>query len=146
MFSLKEKFINFDTIKGFINYLESSVSMSFNDLDNSIIKNVPKEVKDVKKTKKLIKKGIIKDLIIMNKLNSKVRAMNFIFMDYLKRVVYEIMKDEKSGWIKKESNKEYYYMKIGHYLVNFYLYGNCENNIKSFEEFSHSDFYINSGL
>ena len=146
MFSLKEKFINFDTIKGFINYLESSVSMSFNDLDNSIIKNAPKEVKDVKKTKKLIKKGIIKDLIIMNKLNSKVRAMNFIFMDYLKRVVYEIMKDEKSGWIKKESNKEYYYMKIGHYLVNFYLYGNCENNIKSFEEFSRSDFYINSGL
>ena len=63
MFSLKEKFINFDTIKGFINYLESSVSMSFNDLDNSIIKNVPKELKDVKKTKKLIKKGIIKDLI-----------------------------------------------------------------------------------
>ena len=63
MFSLKEKFINFDTIKGFINYLESSVSMSFNDLDNSNIKNVPKEVKDVKKTKKLIKKGIIKDLI-----------------------------------------------------------------------------------
>ena len=63
MISLKEKFINFDTIKGFINYLESSVSMSFNDLDNSIIKNIPKEVKDVKKTKKLIKKGIIKDLI-----------------------------------------------------------------------------------
>ena len=52
MFSLKEKFINFDTIKGFINYLESSVSMSFNDLDNSNIKNVPKELKDVKKTKK----------------------------------------------------------------------------------------------
>ena len=41
---------------------------------------------------------------------------------------------------------ENYYMKIGHYLVNFLLYGNNPNNINSFEEFCQSNFYKNSGL
>ena len=47
---------------------------------------------------------------------------------------------------KKEQYGENYYMKIGHYLVNFLLYGNNPNNINSFEEFCQSNFYKNSGL
>ena len=41
----------------------------------------------------------------------------------------------------KEQYGENYYMKIGHYLVNFLLYGNNPNNINSFEEFSESNYY-----
>ena len=67
-------------------------------------------------------------------------------MDYVKHVIKDIINDYRSGLKKKEQYGENYYMKIGHYLVNFLLYGNNPNNINSFEEFSQSNFYKNSGL
>jgi hypothetical protein len=143
MFELKQKFFNYDTMKGYIDFLESSISISYNK-DNSLLDNAPKDVEKNKVTKKEIKNAIIKDLKKMHKLNKMVRVMNYIFMDYLKHVVNDIMLDPNSGWTKKENENEYYYMKIGHYLVNFALYG--KNNKTTLEEFSQSDFYKNSGI
>ena len=144
MFELKQKFLNYDTIKGFIDYLESSISISYNQ-DNSFLDNAPKDVEKNKETKKDVKKGIMKDLKIIYKLNKMVRVMNYIFIEYLKHVVNDIMLDPNSGWTIKENENEFYYMKIGHYLVNFVLYGK-NHKYKTLEEFSQTDFYKNSGI
>ncbi len=144
MFELKQKFLNYDTIKGFIDYLESSISISYNQ-DNSFLDNAPKDVEKNKETKKDVKKGIMKDLKIIYKLNKMVRVMNYIFIEYLKHVVNDIMLDPNSGWTIKENENEFYYMKIGHYLVNFVLYGK-NHKYQTLEEFSQTDFYKNSGI
>ena len=145
MFELKQKFYNYDTMKGYIDYLESSISISI-DQDNSLINIASKDVGKNKETKKAIKEGIIKDLKIIYKLNKMNRIMNYIFMDYLKHAVNDIILDPKSGCIKKESDNEFYFMKIGHYIVNFLLYGNNDNNIKTLEQFYQTDFFQNAGI
>ena len=87
----------------------------------------------------------MKDLKIIYKLNKMVRVMNYIFIEYLKHVVNDIMLDPNSGWTIKENENEFYYMKIGHYLVNFVLYGK-NHKYQTLEEFSQTDFYKNSGI
>ena len=146
MVGMRDKFIDYDIIKRYIDSKESSVTISFTDYDRTIIKENAEDMKKVKKNKKNIKISIQKDLIILEKLNRKARVMNFIFLDYVKHVIKDIINDYRSGLKKKEQYGENYYMKIGHYLVNFLLYGNNPNNINSFEEFCQSNFYKNSGL
>ena len=119
-------------------------TIGYNKIERQTLSTLQK--KKVKKNKKNIKISIQKDLIILEKLNRKARVMNFIFLDYVKNVIKDIINDYRSGLKKKEQYGENYYMKIGHYLVNFLLYGNNPNNINSFEEFSQSNFYKNSGL
>ena len=146
MIGMRDKFIDYDIIKRYIDSKESSVTITFTDYDKTIIKENAEDMTKVKKNKKNIKKYITKDLIILEKLNRKARVINFIFLDYAKHVIKDIINDYRSGLKKKEQYGENYYMKIGHYLVNFLLYGNNPNNINSFEEFSQSNFYKNSGL
>ena len=146
MVGMRDKFIDYDIVKRYIDSKESSVTISFTDYDRTIIKENSEDIKKVKKNKKRIKSYITKDLIILEKLNRKARVMNFIFLDYVKHVIKDIINDNKKGLKIKEHYDENYYMKIGHYLVNFVLYGNNPNNINTFEEFSESNYYKQSGL
>ena len=72
--------------------------------------------------------------------------MNLIFLDYVKDVIKDIRNDYESGVKRKEQNGENNYIKIGHYLINFLLYGNNPQNINSLDEFFQSSFYNSSGL
>ena len=143
---MRDKFIDYDIIKRYIDSTESSVTISFTDFDKTIIRANTGDIKKVKKNKKITKIAIQKDLIILEKLNRKARVMNLIFLDYVKDVIKDIRNDYESGVKRKEQNGENNYIKIGHYLINFLVYGNNLNNIHSFEEFSQTNFYKNSGL
>jgi hypothetical protein len=146
MIGMRDKFIDYDIIKRYIDSTESSVTISFTDFDKTIIKANTGDIKKVKKNKKITKIAIQKDLIILEKLNRKTRVMNLIFLDYIKNVIKDIRNDYESGVKRKEQNGENNYIKIGHYLINFLLYGNNPQNINSLDEFFQSSFYNSSGL
>ena len=141
MKEMKMIFVNYDIIKRYIASIESSVTISFNDYDKTIIKsNQKKGLVDVKETKKNTKKSIIKDLTIMSKLTRMTRHMNYIFSKYVKKVVYDIIKDPSSRIAQKNSQNEKYYIKVGHYIINFMAY---EKNKIFYNEF---DFYKQSKI
>ena len=146
MIGMRDKFIDYDIIKRYIDSTESSVTISFTDFDKTIIRANTGDIKKVKKNKKITKIAIQKDLIILEKLNRKARVMNLIFLDYIKNVIKDIRNDYESGVKRKEQNGENNYIKIGHYLINFLLYGNNPQNINSLDEFFQSSFYNSSGL
>ena len=146
MIGMRDKFIDYDIIKRYIDSTESSVTISFTDFDKTIIRANTGDIKKVKKNKKITKIAIQKDLIILEKLNRKARVMNLIFLDYVKDVIKDIRNDYESGVKRKEQNGENNYIKIGHYLINFLLYGNNPQNINSLDEFFQSSFYNSSGL
>jgi hypothetical protein len=146
MIGMRDKFIDYDIIKRYIDSTESSVTISFTDFDKTIIRANTGDIKKVKKNKKITKIAIQKDLIILEKLNRKARVMNLIFLDYVKNVIKDIRNDYESGVKRKEQNGENNYIKIGHYLINFLLYGNNPQNINSLDEFFQSSFYNSSGL
>ena len=156
MKSLKLSFTDYDTLKRYIASIESSVTISFNDYDKTIMNKInPKKgednSKDAKILKKDVKKNIIKDLTIMAKLTRMTRHMNCIFSQYMKNVINEIIKGNKEVRDKINKNdgqevpnivnennkkKNNYFMKIGHYLVNFRAY---RNDYDSFEFFKKSE-------
>ena len=123
MKEMKLFFVNYDIIKRYIASIESSVTISFNDYDKTIIKsNQQGGLVDVKKTKKTTKKSIIKDLTIMSKLTRMTRHMNYIFREYVNKVVDDIILDSSSRMAQKNSQNEKYYIKVGHYMINFLAY------------------------
>ena len=126
MKEMKMIFVNYDIIKRYIASIESSVTISFNDYDKTIIKLNKKgdkvDLVDVKLTKKNTKKNIIKDLTIMSKLTRMTRHMNCIFSEYVNKVVTDIILDGSSRIAQKNSQNEKYYIKIGHYIINFLAY------------------------
>ena len=145
MKSLKKSFVDYDTIKRYIASNESSITISFNDYDKTIMKkinpNKAQNSEDVKAIKKDLKKDIIKDLTIMSKLTRMTRHMNCIFNEYMKQVINNIIKgnkkiSDKIGNAKEEKEAKDYFMKIGHYLVNFKAY---RNDYDSFEFFKKSE-------
>ena len=140
MKEMKQIFVNYDIIKRYIASIESSVTISFNDYDKTIIKSNKKgDIVDVKITKKNTKKTIIKDLTIMGKLTRMTRHMNYIFSQYVNKIVYDIIKDSSSRIAQKNSQDEKYYIKIGHYIINFLAYE--KNNVfyNTFDYFKESD-------
>ena len=141
MKEMKVNFINYDIIKKYIASIESSITISFNDYDKTIIRTNKKDsVGDVKITKKRIKKGIVKDLTIMKKLTRMTRHMNYIFSKYVNKVVNKIIKDPTTKITLKNAQDENYYIKVGHYIVNFLAY---EKDKVLFNEF---DYYKNSDI
>jgi hypothetical protein len=74
MFELKQKFFNYDTMKGYIDFLESSISISYNK-DNSLLDNAPKDVEKNKVTKKEIKNAIIN--LAKNIINDIIKNIDF---------------------------------------------------------------------
>ncbi len=140
MKEMKTIFVNYDIIKRYIASIESSVTISFNDYDKTIIKSNQKGgLGDVKKTKKNTKKSIIKDLTIMSKLTRMTRHMNYIFSEYVNKVVYDIINDSSSRIAQKNSQDEKYYIKIGHYIINFLAYEKDGNFFNSFDHFKESE-------
>ena len=140
MKEMKTIFVNYDIIKRYIASIESSVTISFNDYDKTIIKSNQKGgLGDVKKTKKNTKKSIIKDLTIMSKLTRMTRHMNYIFSEYVNKVVYDIINDSSSRIAQKNLQDEIYYIKIGHYIINFLAYEKDGNFFNSFNHFKESE-------
>ena len=144
MKSLKASFGDYDTLKRYIASIESSVTISFNDYDKTIMNKInPKKGEssdDAKMLKKEVKKNIIKDLTIMAKLTRMCRHMNCIFIQYMKQVIYNIIEgnkkiQDKIGNAKEINDGKDYFMKIGHYLVNFKAY---RHDYDSFEYFKKS--------
>ena len=145
MKSLKASFGDYDTLKRYIASIESSVTISFNDYDKTIMNKInPKKGEssdDAKLLKKEVKKNIIKDLTIMAKLTRMCRHMNCIFIQYMKQVIYNIIEgnkkiQDKIGNAKEINDGKDYFMKIGHYLVNFKAY---RHDYDSFEYFKKSE-------
>ena len=141
MKELKEIFVNYDIVKRYIASIESSVTISFSDYDKTIIKSNQKggdvNMNDIKKKKKKTKFSIIKDLIIMNKLTRMTRHMTYIFSEYVNKVINDIINDNDSKIALKNSKEESYYIKIGHYIINFLAYeqnGTFYNSYKFFKE------------
>ena len=102
-----------------------------------------KDCTDAKRIKKDVKKDIIRTLTIMAKLSRMTRHMNCIFADYMKKVINDIIKGNlelhsKIGDEKDNKSGKDYYMKIGHYMVNFKAY---RANIDSFENFKEMEIY-----
>ena len=149
MQELKYLFVNYDTLKRYIASIESSVTVSFSDYDKTIMGNVKGKGKDendssnAKKVKKDVKKDIINCLTIMSKLTRMTRHMNCIFGQYVKKVINDILKNnrkvrEKFSDEDKVKKRCDYFMKIGHYMVNFRAY---KNGADSFEVYKDSKFY-----
>ena len=152
MKELKQNFVDYDTLKRYIASIESSVTISFSDYDKTIMKKIKssneqdkdnKDCTDAKRIKKDVKKDIIRTLTIMAKLSRMTRHMNCIFADYMKKVINDIIKGNlelhsKIGDEKDNKNGKDYYMKIGHYMVNFKAY---RANIDSFENFKEMEIY-----
>ena len=146
MKDLKQNFMNYDTLKRYIASIESSITISFNDYDKTIMKQLKSSKNDkgqdcdsAKKLKKGLKKDIINNLKIMSKLTRMTRHMNCIFIDYMKKVISDIIGgnseirkrigDEKS--INKGND---YFLKIGHFMVNFKAYRAGEDGFEKFKE------------
>ena len=140
MKEMKMIFVNYDIIKRYIASIESSVTISFNDYDKTIIKTNEKGgLVNVKQTKKNTKKNIIKDLTIMSKLTRMTRHMNYIFSEYVNKVVNDIIADSSSRIAQKNAQDEKYYIKIGHYIINFLAYEKNEVFYNSYDYFKKSD-------
>ena len=93
---LKNYFSDYDIIKRYIASLQSSIVVSFNESDRTIIKNTKQNCGDFKNIKKIQKKSLIKDLIILEKLTNLTRHMNYIFNEYMNGVIQDIIKDKTS--------------------------------------------------
>ena len=141
MKELKTIFINYDIIKRYIASIESSVTISFHDYDKTIIKTNDKNIINIKTTKKNTKKNIIKDLKIMKKLTTMTRHMILIFSDYVKSVIQDIIKFRTGRFAQKNALDDKYYLKIGHYMINFLLYEKKGINYNSFQYFQSSEIY-----
>ena len=135
-------YISFDTIKRYKLSVESSVTVSFNDFDKTIIRKA-KENKDVdvKKLKDEIKADLTKDLVIINKLTNRMRHLSGIFYNYVEKVVSDVIADKSSRISQKVSQNEKYYMKVGHYLVNFNLFEKSGVPLNSLSAFKGTDLY-----
>ena len=140
MKEMKQIFVNYDIIKRYIASIESSVTISFNDYDKTIIKSNKKgDIVDVKITKKNTKKSIIKDLTIMSKLTRMTRHMNYIFSQYVNKIINDIIKDSSSRIAQKNAQDEKYYIKIGHYIINFLAYERKNVFYNTYNYFKDSD-------
>ena len=138
---LKDYFSNYDIIKRYIASIESSITISFHDMDRTIIKNTQKNKCDVKEIKKKQKKGLIKDLIILHKLTNLTRRMNYIFSEYMNGVIQDIINDKKSFIAYRNELGEKHYLKIGHYMIDFLAYEKDGVNFNSFKYFLKTDIY-----
>ena len=140
MKEMKQIFVNYDIIKRYIASIESSVTISFNDYDKTIIKSNKKgDIVDVKITKKNTKKSIIKDLTIMSKLTRMTRHMNYIFSQYVNKIINDIIKDSSSRIAQKNAQDEKYHIKIGHYIINFLAYERKNVFYNTYNYFKDSD-------
>ena len=140
MKEIKQIFVNYDIIKRYIASIESSVTISFNDYDKTIIKSNQKgDIGDVKTTKKNTKKAIIKDLTIMSKLTRMTRHMNYMFSKYVNKIINDIIKDSSSRISQKNAQDEKYYIKIGHYIINFLAYERKNAFYNTYELFKESN-------
>jgi hypothetical protein len=147
---MKKRIYNYDILKRYIASVNSSVTVSFHDFSRTILKDGPKDVKDVRTNKKQLKKDIRKDLKIIKEIQTKTRGMCLIFNLYVKDIVREIIKKrtnpnsnvqeiiniDQINSNEEEENDENSFIKIGHYLVNFNMYDIKENDITLFMESS----------
>lgn len=139
---MKLRIINYDIVKRYIASIESSVTISFHDYDKTILQNSPRDIANIKRLKRTTKKGILKDLIIMNKIEGMTRRMCYMFSQYvtstLETIIAQSRRESKhdrenvnSSTNTNFKNNEKYFIKIGHYLVNFLIYEK-DNSIDSF--------------
>ena len=143
MKELKQSFMNYDILKRYIASMESSVTISFSDFDKTIMTKINTKGQtnstDAKNTKKKVKKDIINCLTLMSKLTRMTRHMNGIFLQYMIKVIYNIIKEnklirEKIGDEKHLIEGTDYFMKIGHFMVNFKAYRGEQNTYGTFKE------------
>ena len=140
MKEMKQIFVNYDIIKRYISSIESSVTISFNDYDKTIIKSNKKgDIVDIKITKKNTKKSLIKDLTIINKLTRMTRHMNYIFSQYVNKIINDIIKDSSNRISERNDQDEKFYIKIGHYIINFLAYEKKNIFYNTYNYFEKSD-------
>jgi len=138
---LKHYFSDYDIIKRYIASIQSSITVSFNESDRTIIKSTKQNYGDFKNIKKIQKKNLIKDLIILDKLTNLIRHMNYIFNIYMNGVIQDIIKDKTSHIAYRNSIEEKHYLKIGHYMIDFLAYEKNGINFNSFQYFKSTEIY-----
>ena len=143
MKEMKTIFVDYDIIKRYIASIESSVTISFSDYDRTIIKSArgkgDDNIGDVKKIKKNTKKSIIKVLTIMSKLTRMTRHMNYIFIDYVNKIINDIINDGANGVAQKNADNKQNFIKIGHYIINFLAYEKNGTFFNSYNYFKGSE-------
>ena len=138
---LKDIFSNYEIIKKYIIHIETSMIMSFEDKNRTVIKTAKEQNLDVKEIKKKQKKGLIKNLMILNKLKKLTSRMNYIFCNYVNAVIEDIIKDKESNIAYRNQLGEKHFLKIGHYMIDFLAYEKKGINYNSFHFFLTSDIY-----
>ena len=67
--------------------------------------------------------------------------MNYIFCEYMNGVIKDIINDQTSNVAYRNSIGEKYYLKIGHYMIDFLAYEKKGINYNSFQYFETTDIY-----
>ena len=138
---LKDIFSNYQIIKKYILHIESSLILSFDEKNRTVIKTAKEQNLDVKEIKKKQKKGLIKDLIILNKLKKLTSRMNYIFCNYVNGVIEDIIKDKESNIAYRNQLGEKHFLKIGHYMIDFLAYEKKGIYYNSFNYFLTTNIY-----
>ena len=81
----------------------------------------------------------MKDLTIMSKLTRMTRHMNYVFSQYVNKIINDIIKDSSSRIAQKNAQDKNYYIKIGHYIINFLAYEKKNIFFNSYNYFKESD-------
>lgn len=138
MKEMKNNIVDYFLIKKVLD----KATLSKNDLNKTIILENKDNTEDKNKEVKKGKKDLIKEnLNRMKKLTRLTRHMNYIFYDYVTETAANIIMKSESKIKEKIEKSENYYMKIGHYIVNFRAFGYKDKWINSFETFKNGDLY-----
>ena len=75
----------------------------------------------------------------MSKLTRMTRHMNFIFSEYVNKIINDIILDGSSRIAQKNAQNEKYYIKIGHYIINFLAYEKDNVFFNTYDYFKESE-------
>ena len=140
---MKKRFYDYDVLKRYVASVNSSVTISFQDTNQTVLGSGPRIIQNIKVNKKQIKEDIRKDLRVIREIQMNTRSMCLIFYSHVKDVVGEIVKQQQHSDIDNNNNNASCccYMKVGHYLVNVNVFADATaNDVVLFME---SPFYLN---
>ena len=132
---MKKRFYDYDVLKRYVASVNSSVTISFQDTNQTVLGSGPRIIQNIKTNKKRIKEDIRKDLKVIREIQMNTRSMCLIFYLHVKDVINEIIKQQHN---ESDEAQCCCYMKVGHYLVNVNVFDSTSNDVVLFME---SSFY-----
>jgi hypothetical protein len=125
---MKKRFYDYDVLKRYVASVNSSVTISFQDTNQTVLGSGPRIIQNIKLNKKQIKEDIRKDLRVIREIQMNTRSMCLIFYAHVKDVVNEIVKQQHTNNNNNNASCCCCYMKVGHYLVNVNVFADATAN------------------